>query len=107
MIAREAGEWVRRAVDGLDRRGSSGRKRNPLTGTIFVIFADYYGRELNPPLVTTDYSAIASNCSDPNHPSTRATGKATFIGWPSYAEARICVEAAGSTWPRVGVGPTW
>ena len=48
QLAREIGDFIRRALEG-NFRGTSGRDRLRLASKLYLVFANFFGNRLNPP----------------------------------------------------------
>lgn len=94
-VAREIGEFLRRALNG-SHRGKSGREKlNPLQSRIYVVLRDIEGLVTEHPVrVYTKFSSVKAVCF-----RSGSCGDSVFVGLPSQKEARLCVEAAGCSWP--------
>lgn len=95
-IAEEAGQFLQRSLAG-DFRGGSGRDRIREGSTIYVLVKDFGGRTYNPVRVFSAFSQLK-----PHVKRGADCGNSIFIGWPTRAEAQICVRSAGLDWPIDG-----
>lgn len=92
-IAEEAGRFLRRCLEGVNR-GTSGRERIGLQSRCYILVRDYEGQVYSPVQIHHRFATIkplvkrGSDC-----------GTSIFIGWPTLKEARACVLAAELVWP--------
>ena len=93
LLARSIGEWVVRALAG-QRRGCSGRHKNPLNNRIWLVFKDIDGNEYNPVKVCKTWAEAA-----PLVKRGQELGDSVSIGMPTKREAQVVVAAAGKKWP--------
>ena len=92
QLAREIGDFIRRALEG-NFRGSSGRDRLRLASRLYLVFADFHGNRLSPPRVIRNFAEVSSLCKQGPD-----AGQSVFIGVPSQWEARIVFSQAGFDW---------
>jgi len=95
-IAREAGFFLRRCLEGVVR-GTSGRDRIQAPSKYYILAKDITGKTYNPVLVFKNFSKLRGLVK-----SGSSCGDSIFIGWPSEEEARECVSSAGLIWPAHG-----
>lgn len=93
-VAQGIGAWIGRALRG-EHRGSSGRDLVKLASRVYVVAQDYQENVFNPPKVFNCFREVKSLCSN----SEGDFGVSIFVGFPSKAEARIAVVAAGLNVP--------
>ena len=93
QLAREIGDFIRRALEG-NFRGTSGRDRLRLASKLYLVFADFFGNRLNPPRIIKSFSEVSTLCK--RGPDA---GQSVFIGVASQWEGRIVFNQAGFDWP--------
>lgn len=93
QLAREIGNFIRRALEG-DFRGSSGRDRLRLASKWYLVFADFHGNRVNPPRVLRNFSEASALCKQGPD-----AGQSVFVGVATQWEARIVFNQAGFEWP--------
>lgn len=87
-IAREVGQFLRRALEG-SPRGTSGRDRIRVASRLYIICRDIQGTCYNPPVVCSRFSRVKELCFRGSE-----VGDSVFIGLPSQREVTVCLEAA-------------
>ena len=89
LIARDVGRFFRRALDG-EHRGQSGRARNPLSSTVYVVCRGASGPEYRPPLLLKSFADTKVLCQIQGQ-----LRDSIFCGLPSRWEAVLACEEAG------------
>ena len=92
-LAGDIGRWIRRALSG-DFRGSSGRDRLRLQNRLYLVFSDFEGVPLSPPLLVDRFSEVKRLCKRGSD-----CGRAVFVGVASKWEAEIIFREAGFATP--------
>ena len=105
-LAQQIGQFIRRALAG-EPLGSSGRDRLSLQNRCYLIFAEYEGNQLQPPVFTKQFAEVKGRCKRGSD-----CGRSIFIGLATAWEAVVVVEEAGCDLPaslRNGGnwGPLW
>ena len=90
-LAADIGRWIRRALAG-EFRGSSGRDRLRLQNRLYLVFSDFEGVPLTPPLLVDRFSEVKRLCKRGSD-----CGRAVFVGVASKWEAEIIFREAGFT----------
>lgn len=95
QVARQIGEFLRRAVAG-DHRQTSGRDQlRGLQSRLYIIVRDHSGRTTTAPVrVTTKFSRVKELCY-----KAGGWGDSVFVGVPTADEGRLAAETAGYSWP--------
>eukprot|EP00434_Breviolum_minutum_P045692 symbB.v1.2.041020.t1/scaffold7747.1/size9541/1 len=88
-LAAEIGRWIRRALGG-DFRGTSGRDRLRLQNRLYLIFSNFEGIALVPPLYVDRFSEVRRICKRGSD-----CGRAVFVGVAAQWEAEIVFREAG------------
>lgn len=92
-IARDIGEWVKRALRG-QRQGLSGRERITQNSRYYLVFKDFDSVVHNPPLLFTTWAECKTVVT-----RNRQSGDSVYLGLPTREEARIVCSAAGHSSP--------
>lgn len=93
-VARECGDFLRRALSG-DFRGSSGRHRLRISSKLYIVLRDASGRvTLDPVRIFRSFNNVRAVCGRDG-----GFADSVFLGVPTEREGRIVVERAGGTWP--------
>lgn len=92
-VAREAGAFIRRCLDG-QHRGESGRDRLRLQSRIYLIFQDFQGRRYDPVRICHSFAEARPLVKPDGY-----LGESILLGWPTQWEARLCCREAGIAWP--------
>lgn len=97
QVARQIGEFLRRAVAG-DHRQTSGRDRlRGLQSRLYIVVRDHSGKTTTQPVrVTAKFSRVRELCY-----KAGGWGDSVFVGIPTPEEGRLAVETAGYGWPAV------
>ena len=99
--ARSIGQWAASWLRG-DRAESQPQKGAPhLRSQVWIVFRNYQGVDLEPVQVFRRASP-ANAISGGSKLVAVPAGPGLSISFPSAAEARECVVAAGRTWPSTG-----
>lgn len=92
-LALQIGQFIRRALAG-EPLGSSGRDRLSLQNRCYLVFAEYEGNHLRPPLFTRQFSDVRERCKRGSD-----CGRSIFIGLATQWEAVVVCEEAGVELP--------
>lgn len=94
-VAKEIGQFLRRAIDG-SSRGSSGREKlGKLTSRYYLVIRDVGGNSYHHPVrVLTRFNDVRALCQHKGE-----WGDSIFVGVPSKREGSIAARTAGLTWP--------
>ncbi|CAE7606984.1 unnamed protein product [Symbiodinium sp. CCMP2592] len=88
-VAKEIGEFLRRAYSG-GHRGSSGGDKVALASRLYIVLAPYSGEKYSSPKIFSSFGAVKSLCKRGPDP-----GRSIFVGVPSQWEAAIVLRTAG------------
>ena len=88
-VAEQIGQWIRRGLNQ-QNRGLSGREKVDLASKLYVVVRDINGTVFDPPKVFSSWSGAKALVS-----VDKQLGDSIFVGFPSKAEARLAVSAAG------------
>lgn len=87
--AQSIGAWLKRSLSGL-ARGNSGRDKVDLPSKLYLVAKDIFGNTFDPPQVYFSWHQAKARVSKGNN-----FGDSVFVGFPTIAEARIALGAAG------------
>ncbi|CAE6927060.1 unnamed protein product [Symbiodinium sp. CCMP2592] len=99
-VAKEVGQFLRRALDGGHLR-TSGRSALTLSSKYYIVLADFEGRRFSEPCVFSAFAQAKALCiRGPDK------GQSIFVGLPSQAECAVALREAGLSWIDQEAGPT-
>ena len=87
--AESIGGWLQRCLSGL-ARGNSGRDKVDLPSKLYLVAKDIFGNTFDPPQIYYSWNQARARVSKSNK-----FGDSVFVGFPTVAEARIALIAAG------------
>ena len=95
-VAREIGQFLRRAVDR-QHRGNSGREKlGKIPSQFYIIVRDFRGCEYRDPVrIVRNFREVANLCKRGSD-----CGDSVFVGVPTLREAEIAVKSGGLGWPE-------
>ena len=94
-IAAGVGHFLRRAIEG-GHRGNSGRDQIKQSSRLYLICRDSSGTIFtNPVKIVQSFREVTEACS-----RAGSWGDSVFVGLPSKREVKVCLSAAGFSWPE-------
>ena len=95
QVARQIGEFLRRAVAGDHRRGSGRDQLRGLQSRLYIIVRDFSGKVTTSPVrVTSKFGKVKELCY-----KSGSWGDSVFVGIPTAEEGKLAAETAGYSWP--------
>ena len=79
QVAREIGDFFKRALAG-DHRRSSGRDKVPLPSVIYVVLRNFEGQDFTTPQIFTEFRAVSRLC-ERGSGLPQASGKLRQLSW--------------------------